>query len=170
MKPRGRGATRDADTKRDSRLLPHFQVAGRRLAVVNGDYVKVFLQRQRDEGELDPVPLARYYQPRAVGVVGVAMGKTRRLDGAVQALDDAAAGLSWRREEGRETSKQEVYKRQTSETSGHPRVITFPFNVGSCLSFRPGVHQIFKDKDFVIFSLWHFNACQVRYTAAGKEK
>lgn len=54
---------------------------------------------------------------------------------------DSAGG-----EKKKETSKQEVYKRGSSETSGHPRVITFPFTVGSCLSFRPGVHQILKIK------------------------
>lgn len=136
----------------DRRLLPQLQVAGRRLAVVNGDDVKVFLQRQRDEGELDPVPLPRDDQPGTVGVVGVAVGETRGLDGAVQALDHAATGLGWRREKRRGKLLNRKFVKGSSETSGHPRVITFPFNVGSCLSFRPGVHQIFKDKDFVIFS------------------
>lgn len=51
----------------------------------------------------------------------------------------------------RKTYKQEVSTRQERDTR-NLRVITFLFNVGSCLSFRPGVHQIFKDKDFVIFS------------------
>lgn len=81
------------------------------------------------------------------------MGETRRLDGAVQALDDAAARLSWRREKERKKKLLNGrFIKGNSETSGHLRVITFPFNVGSCLSFPPGIHQIFKDKDFVIFS------------------
>jgi len=67
------------------------------LSIVDGHDVKVLLQGQRDEAELDAVPLPGDDEPRAVGVVGVAVREARGLDGAVEALDHAAARLGWRR-------------------------------------------------------------------------
>jgi hypothetical protein len=46
------------------------------------------------EGQLDPVSFPRDHDPGAVGIVWIAMGKARALDGAIGSLDQASAVLT----------------------------------------------------------------------------
>lgn len=67
--------------------LPHFQIALLELSIIHWQNIEVLLQSKGVEGQLYPIALPRDDDPGAVGVVGVAMGEPRALNGAIGTLN-----------------------------------------------------------------------------------
>lgn len=67
--------------------LPHFQIALLELSIIHWQNIEILFQSKGVEGQLYPIALPCDDDPGAVGIVGVAMGEPRALDGAIGTLN-----------------------------------------------------------------------------------